>query len=325
MNLNYLNLFSSVAKCISRNCFKRRLSVNKFINLSLPFIQKISSSKSASTIKNYKTAINALSEFASSESYEMNQDTMVAFYSYLLNDRCKNTTSCYLRSLRSLYNMMVEQKIITQCFPFEKISTSNSRTSKRALGLNEIKKINNLSLKQGADIKMYQDIFMFSVYGFGIPFVDLANLKKENIKNNTIVFERSKTKQTIRIPITNDMQNIISRYWNKDSLFVFPILTHHIHDNKKAYNQYLYQLSKYNKNLKIIAEKAGVKRITSYVARHTWASIALQQNIDICIISQAMGHESLQTTQIYLKQFDDNTMKNISNQINSIITEQLYT
>lgn len=314
-----IKLFKSVSIMFTLNFRKRRMSINSFISSTRSFIPSLRSCKSPATIRNYITAINALAEFDAIEAREMNEYTIADFQAYLLKTRCRNTASCYIRSIRSLYNMMADKGIVTQCHLFRMVSTSNARTRKRAISTEQLKRVKSLSINKITTLYMYRDFFLFSVYAFGMPFVDLAHLRKSNITNDTIIYERAKTKQTLRIPINSKMREIMMRYWHDDSPYVFPILADDATDSIKSFWHYQYQLARYNRYLKVLAQKVGIESITSYVARHTWASVALRLHVDVSAISQAMGHSNLKTTQIYLKELDDNTMKTISNRICSVV------
>ena len=100
------------------------------------------------------------------------------------------------------------------------------------------------------------------------------------------------------------MTDIIQKYANDDSDYLFPIIRSL--DPKKAYRQYQVSLGVYNKKLKELSRMAGIKaNLTSYVVRHTWASLAYEKNVDLSVISKALGHTDTQTTQIYIREIND--------------------
>jgi len=207
----------------------------------------------------------------------------------------KNTISCYVRTLRSIYNQGVKCGLTTQKNPFANIFMRNDKTVKRAVSEDIIVKIKNLDLTSHKELALSRDLFMLSFYLRGISFVDMANLRKYNVKNGYITYLRSKTKQMLTIKIEPCMQEIISRYELQtiDDYFL-PIYTVQNRDNTS-------QLRNHNKRLKRISEILGLeKSLSSYVSRHSWATIALRKGVSVEIISEGMGHENETTTRIYL-------------------------
>ena len=155
-----------------------------------------------------------------------------------------------------------------------------------------------------------------SFYLRGISFIDLAHLRKSDLKEGYLQYTRRKTGQRISIRLEEKMQAIMDKYQNQtaSSPYLFPFLI----GNKKtaldkAINQQQEELRLYHNaearityHLKKIGEKLDIKgKLTLYVARHSWATAARDKNIPISIISRALGHNSETTTEIYL-----NTIKN---------------
>ena len=215
----------------------------------------------------------------------------------------KNTLSCYMRTLRSLYNQAVKSGLTTQKNPFTRIFTRNDKTVKRAVSEDIIVKIKKLDLASHKELTLARDLFMFSFYLRGISFVDMANLRKHNVKNGYINYTRSKTKQMLSIKIEPCMQEIISRYEPQAiDDYLLPIFTIQNRDNSS-------QLRNHNKRLKRISEMLGLeKSLSSYVSRHSWATIALRKGVSVEIISEGMGHENETTTRIYLASLEQSVV-----------------
>jgi integrase len=173
-------------------------------------------------------------------------------------------------------------------------------------------------------LALARDLFMFSFYTQGMSFSDVANLKKENIKNGAICYERKKTGQTITIEIEKCIKTIIDRYADPNSIFIFPILRNCENGDESAkWSTTAAALSAYNRNLRKLAPIAGIgERLTSYVARHSWASLASQEGVPIGTISRGMGHESEKTTQIYISQLDCSDVKIANRRIIAKILER---
>lgn len=143
-------------------------------------------------------------------------------------------------------------------------------------------------------------MFLFCFYACGMPFVDVAFLKKSQIKGGMLVYHRRKTDQVVQIKLEPCMQEIINRYRSDGSDYVFPFLTSQ--DEDTAYREYKRKFSYYNKTLKTLGKLAGVdKPLSSYVARHTWATLAFMSSVDMSVIAQALGHTDVKTTRIYVE------------------------
>ena len=265
--------------------------------------------KSASTVENYLTALRSFTSFAGDSLLvdDIDQTLMEHYQQHLKsNGICLNTISCYMRSLRTVYNKVVAKKKKKKADenPFATVFMGKTKTQKRSITDKDILRIQQLVLPPRSYLKLCQDTLLFSLYALGMPFVDLAYLQHSQISDGTILYYRHKTKQPIRIQIEQCIQEIIDRYRNPKSKYVFPFITSE--DKDKARRQYLTNLGRYNRTLKRIAAMAGVSaNLTSYTMRHTWATFAFLNNIDLPIISKALGHTNTNTTITYIREIDD--------------------
>ena len=145
---------------------------------------------------------------------------------------------------------------------------------------------------------------MFSFYAMGMPFADMARLQKGQIRHGMLHYARQKTAQKISVAIEPCMQQIIERYSIADSDLVFPMLRsastdtfHRIYTSSlRAYNRHLHKLSK-------MIDSS--QPLSSYVARHSWASMAYSNHLDLQLIAKAMGHTKVTTTMIYIRSMFD--------------------
>lgn len=213
-----------------------------------------------------------------------------------------NTTSFYLRNLRAIYHRAVDQGLTENRLPFRQVYTGVEKTAKRALPSTIIRKIKDLPLTRNSPLERARDLFLFSFYTRGMPFVDLAGLRKQDLRDGTLAYRRHKTGQTLSIRWEKPMQDIVDRHSRPDSPYLLPAL----HTPGKSERQrYLNALQTMNRYLKTIGHMVGCPiPLTSYVARHTWASIAQSERVPIATISEAMGHTSERTTRIYLASLD---------------------
>ena len=178
------------------------------------------------------------------------------------------------------------------------------KTTKRAISERELKVIANLKLPEHSTLALARDIFMFSFYMRGMPFVDIAYLRKTDLKNGMWTYCRKKTNQCLMVEWEKAQQKILDRYANqtKHTSYLLPIIKK---EDGTEYLQYQRMQININRALKKIGEMVGLKMpLTTYVARHTWASVARDMNISIAIISEGMGHNSIKTTQVYLNSID---------------------
>ena len=278
------------------------------------------------TKNNYTNAANRFMEFRHHEDLTFSQMTgeMMEMYQAWLWNRGvgQNTVAFYLRTLRTLYNKAVEAGQAPPNDIFAHVQTSNVRTAKRAISVKEIRKIENLDLPTGSSLDKARDLFLLSFYLRGMAFVDMAFLKKTDLKCGMVSYNRRKTHQNLNIEWIKPMQAIIDKYakQTQDSPYMLPILTGNESSPYTAYRKVEHNT---NYNLKKIGEMIGLKiPLTTYVARHTWASVALHMNIPIATISQGMGHNSYKTTQIYLQSLDVATINEANARIiNNILKE----
>ena len=257
------------------------------------------------TKNNYTNAVNRFIEFRNQKDLtfsQMTADMMEMYQAWLWNRGVgQNTVSFYLRTLRTLHHKAVEAGQATSNDIFAHVQTTNVRTAKRAISVKDIRKIEKLDLPRGSSLDKARDMFLFSFYLRGMAFVDMAFLKKSDLKCGLVSYNRRKTHQNLNIEWIKPMQAIIDKYaeQTKDSPYMLPILTG---KETSPYTQYRKVEYNTNYNLKKIGKMIGLKiPLTTYVARHTWASIALHMNIPIATISDGMGHNSYKTTQIYLE------------------------
>jgi len=223
----------------------------------------------------------------------------------------ETSMSLLFRTLRSAYNKAIVAKHAKRTsYPFDdfKVSKFNVKTEKRAVSKDVIKEIMNLDLSGKSEYMNFsRDIFIFSYMCCGINLTDIANLKQNNIVNNRIVFSRQKTGKRISIPLSESAKQIIEKYKDKCSTdYIFPFLNDTIHKTEaQKYRRRKKVLRNVNYCLKMIAKMIGIDSLTSYVARHSYATVLKNSGVNIALISETLGHSDLKTTQIYLDSFEN--------------------
>ena len=135
-----------------------------------------------------------------------------------------------------------------------------------------------------------------------MSLTDIAHLKKSDLHDGYINYCRQKTGQPIYIRWEKCMQQLVDKYKRDDSPYLIPIITRPGEEEERQYQNKIHLI---NHHLKKLGEELKLStKLTSYVARHSWASIAKSRNVPISVISEGMGHDSENTTQIYLASLD---------------------
>lgn len=258
------------------------------------------------TAETYATVRNSFTRFCNKREVlldDINSALMIEYENYLRkNGVCPNTSSFYMRNLRAIYNRAVEKELTIQRNPFKHVYTGIDKTRKRAVPLNVIRKIRDLDLTPYPDLNLARDVFMFSFYTRGMSFVDMVFLKKKNLHQGFLSYRRQKTSQQLIIKWEKPMQEIVNRYDTEATPYLLPIIRNIGTDER---TQYLNAAHLINIKLKKIGRLLNLSiPLTTYVARHAWASIAKSKNISLSTISEAMGHNSEKTTRIYLASLD---------------------
>lgn len=258
------------------------------------------------TSETYRAALNRFREFHRGIDIHLEDFTpeiAESFEAWLKSrGNVPNTTSFYMRILRAVYNRAVDSGVIDDRKPFRRVYTGISRTAKRALPMEVIQSIMKLDLSGSPGLDYARDIFMLSFYLRGMSFIDMAFLKKVDLKHGHIVYRRRKTGQRLQIEWTKEMQKIIDKYPAAPTDYLLPIITVPETDTRRLYQRKAYSI---NRSLKKIAAMVSINSpLTLYVARHSWASAAKAIGIPTGVISEGLGHDSEKTTQIYLSSLD---------------------
>lgn len=314
----------SVTPCLHYRVVPSRppgFSVFEFMRRQMERKQKM---KRTGTFQTYRNAVTRFREFRKKKdlTFEELTDELIEDYQSWLVSRGlkKNTIAYYLRMLRTLYHRAVNAHLTEKRPIFQMVQTSFVKTQKRAISIEYVRAIEQLKLPKDSSLAWARDMFLFSFYMRGMPFVDMAYLKKSDLHHGMISYCRKKTNQELFIEWERPIQAIVDRYASltKDSPYMLPILTGREKDDYRRYRQ---ESQNVNRSLKKIGAMAGLKiPLTLYVARHTWASIARNMNVPLAVISEGMGHSSYRTTQVYLNTIDTSMI----NKANRKIMEEVF-
>lgn len=269
----------------------------------------------------YATTVNSLKKYLNGKdiSFKNFNDYFLQSYEHWLQSRglCRNTTSYYMRTLRIIYNRAVEDGLVTQKYPFRHVYTGIDKTVKRALPISYISKMKSLDLHANKSMQFARDMFLFSFYTRGMSMIDIAHLKMRDLRGGTLTYYRQKTSQRLTVQWKPLMQVILDRHHEEGSPYLFPLSSGKGELFRCSYKNTLSRIN--NQLAKIGVELGSPIPLTTYVARHTWASVAKSINIPISTISEALGHDSEKTTRIYLASIDTSAVDEANDRILSMI------
>lgn len=301
--------------------FNRYAHEYSLFNFMESLIARLKQNGKIRTSETYKSTLNSFKKFRQDEDIMLDCLTSEIMEEYEAWHKGRgvapNTISFYTRILRAAYNRAVEDDIIENRNPFRKVYTGVDKTVKRALPLPVIKSIKALDLTLTPPLDFARDMFLMSFYLRGMSFIDMAFLRKTDLKNGHVTYRRRKTGQQLTIEWTKEMQMILDKYSENRSDYLLPIIRNLGTNERCTYRNAGYNI---NHNLKTIADMVGITiPLTLYVARHSWASAAKDKGIPLSVISEGMGHDSEATTQIYLASLDTSVV----DRANSLILKSL--
>ena len=228
-------------------------------------------------------------------------------------DLSENTIGIRFRTLRMIYNLAISEGLVkSDSYPFKKykVSKLHKVTTKRAITKEEIKQIMDFDTSSVCFYKrLAVDIFSFSYLMGGINFTDIAMLTQENIESGKLIYVRQKTKKTIVLPLLPQANEIIDKYKDSKRKYLFPILDHKKRTPMQTKDRITDVIASTNYHLKAIGESLGIAlKITTYVARHSYATVLKRAGVSTSVICESLGHSSERITQIYLDSFDNEQM-----------------
>lgn len=279
----------------------------------------------------YRSSLNAIRLFVKRDSFgfeKLTPEWLKNFESSLRARNCSwNTVSTYLRTLRAVYHRAVDcRKANYVPHLFRSVYTGTSADHQRALEEDDLKKVfgsvsctNTLT----PSLKRIQELFMLTFMLRGLPFVDLAYLRKSDLQGNIITYRRRKTGRRLTVTLTNEAMILLQKHKNRDESL--PYLFSFLRSNEgspQAYHEYQLALRNFNSQLVLLGEILGLSgKFSSYTARHTWATMAYYCEIHPGIISEAMGHSSIAVTETYLKPFHNKKIDDANEKIIRFIKE----
>jgi len=293
---------------------RQEQSFNDYIRQQIARLKRLGKIRTSET---YMAALRNFSGFMNDKEVlfdQLNTDLCAEYEAYLKGrGNSPNTISFYMRILKAVYNRAVENGLTEQRHPFKSVYTGVEKTLKRAISLNNLKRIKGLDLSLKPNLDFARDMFLFCFYTRGMSFIDMAYLRKKDLQNGILSYRRRKTGQQLFIKWEGCMQEIVDKYPINETEYLLPIITKRDEDYRK---QYTNELHRVNHLLKKIGKQLDLPiPLTMYVGRHSWASIAKSRNVPISVISEGMGHDSENTTKIYLASLDTSVVDRANKKI----------
>ena len=317
--LNYLAI-TQVKDRITRNN-----TYDSFYKFGESLSEDLKASHQYGTARSYRGIVSILRRFTKEKDLkfnELNYDFIKRFERYhLAKGNSINSLSVYLRAIKAIYNKGIKAGLVEkEAYPFTNYSIRQTPTEKRALKIEDIRKIMELELPKDMVLFRYRNYFICSFLLYGMNFTDMCYLKLENIIDGRIKFRRRKTSKLYDIKITEQLSQILSIYLKdkKKSDYIFPVIKR---ENPELQEREIsWERQRYNRGLKIIGELCTIEqKLTTYVSRHSFATQAMLNDVPLQAISSMLGHSKLNTTQIYLKSLPNNILDEYNQQLISAI------
>ncbi|MCY1719586.1 site-specific integrase [Prolixibacteraceae bacterium Z1-6] len=247
------------------------------------------------------------------------------------NGKSTSTIGIHARNLRVLFNIAIKEHGIKAIYPFDEYKPKSSVNTKRALTIEQVNAIASYKASEGTPEQFARDMFVFSFLANGMNLTDVFRLKQKNISGDEMEFVRHKTinkknEVAINVALTPILKNIIKRHGtvaiNKE-VYVFPVLNK-AKDEVEAYRLITQKTKQINYHLKAIAKKVSIpeplaSEISTYHARHSYATILKNSGESIEFIKESLGHTSSATTEKYLKSFSTEHRKKRANDLDQQI------
>jgi integrase len=264
----------------------------------------------------HRNAASALRRFSNGKAVrfaDLTATKLEALEAYLKREGCSGGgIATYMRVLKVAVNRAIKEGIMHRDqYPFETAQTRGysmkrlkSKANPRALTEEDMAKLKRFPLEDHPHLAESVRLFLFSYYARGMNFADLAHLKRSDLYNGRIHYRRRKTSDPFSIPVSQPLAEILAAFDQHSGPYLFPVLSDRHSTEKQQWDRIQKCLRKFNSDLKEVASALGIQvPLTSYVARHTFATTLKRKGVDLAVISESMGHESVNTTRAYLKRF----------------------
>lgn len=281
------------------------------------FIRELESAGKYAAVHTYTCTFHSFTEFLGGEAVKapineiFTPGNLKSYQEWLLNKALSwNSISTYMRTLRAVVN-----RIFPPGSPghipglFDNVYTKVESQTKRALTGRQMQTLLSVDFREvSIELRRTLGYFRLMFLFRGMPFIDLAHLRKRDVQGNVIMYCRHKTGRRLTVRIPKAALSLLKEFSDKnsDSIYLFPILEGKLQNGAELHRSYQSALCRFNKQLVQLSSRLllGVK-VSSYTARHTWATLSFHLGIPVGIISEALGHSSVRVTETYLKPFEN--------------------
>lgn len=288
------------------------------------------------TMKSYETSVNWVMRYRKKATLtSITSDFVDNLISFMQKEHLKeyehemseNTKRMYLRQLRAIYNFAIEKGYTNNKNPFANRHLGSSKRTKAALSKEEMKILKDYRPKNKLE-EIGKDFFLLTYHCNGANLGDILLFRNSDIENGTISFVRRKTQQTNIEPIQIKLTNVAITLFNKygkisaetpDSL-ILPFLSNMTSERNRE-NIIKREIRKVNAGLKSICDSLGWRKITTYNARHTFATRLRDEGVPIEQIQKLLGHSSILTTQTYLGSLSTEILDKTKNILENLESE----
>lgn len=226
-----------------------------------------------------------------------------------------NSIATRFAIFKAIYNKAVKEgKVAVKQNPFSiyQVGSLWAKTRKRAIDKDDVQRLIDLEIADGHTTeyrRLAKDLFLFSYFTAGMNFGDIARLHYKDIVKGRVNYSRHKTQKLLSFQLVPMALQILEKYGmaGHGEDYIFPILNRHEHTTpQQIFNRLHKVLRKVNRELKVLGEMIGLEMpLTTYVARHTYATVLKRSGVSVALISESLGHSDLSTTQIYLDSFEN--------------------
>ncbi len=310
------------AQSIKSSVVKPQLKLD-FLAFAETIVKEQEESKHHGNALFYKSAISALKTYSAKEIIqfkEVNYEFLKKLESKMLaKGLTVNGVAMYMRTIRAIYNKAIKSKVVDRAnYPFEGYKIKMETTAKRNLSKAHMQALIALELKTNSPAWHARNYFFLCFNLIGISFADMITLKKTDIKQGRVLYRRKKTHKLYSVKLTKQAQDLVNLYDAPDSLYILPEAQELYSDSPAKERRRISQVTRNtNKYLSKMGEQLGLgQKLTTYVARHSWATIAKKMGYSKDLIAEALGHEfGNKVTGIYLDKFDSDVIDEMNEKI----------
>lgn len=296
-----------------------------FLDYMSTIISSLRASERMGTAHVYQSTLNRIKDFIKGTSLSFADITpqwLISFQEHLLRSLLHwNTISTYMRAMRAVYNRAVDAGMAPyRPRLFKGVFTGTKVRVKRALDEQSICRMGQPvegEVEAGVDTARQMFLLLFVLRG--IPFVDIAYMRRCDLQGSLLTYRRRKTGAWLTVRVEPEAMQLIERLKNPDadSPYLFPFISG---TGAEAYRQYTNALRRFNYQLKRLEKlMGGGVRLSTYAARHSWATIANFCNFQPELICNAMGHSSVKVTETYFKRYADERIHEMNRSILSTV------